>query len=210
MADIWTALTGLPHPSTAAEDTSSTVPIADLGSSLASTQISDTASIATGRTGTTIGGRRGLPGRPEVRQHKVTIQPVATGSNELYNLEKRTSAVVTAIRNFTLATPSAEAALVQSPDGRGISIKVPEASTPIFIPAHVATTATTDELAGAGGILALPKLQRLRRQWISLNRAYVGGNYDGVGGAGIKSEDAPDAFVRFLNAEFSGNDLEED
>lgn len=73
----------------------------------------------------------------------------------------------------------------------------------------MATTGTTDELAGAGGILALPKLQRLRRQWIGLNRAYIGGNYGGVGGGGIKSDEAPDAFVRFLNAEFAGEDLEE-
>lgn len=147
----------------------------------------------------------GLGQRPRVRQHQATSQPVATGSNELYAFEKRTSAIVTAIRNFTLANPSADAALAQSPDDRGIYIRVPEASIQIFIPAHVATSGTTDELAGAGGILALPRLQRLRRQWIGLNRAYLGRTH-GVESGGLKTDQVPDAFVRFLNAEFGGDE----
>lgn len=72
---------------------------------------------------------------------------------------------------------------------------------PVYVPAHVATSGTTDELAGAGGILALPRLQRLRRQWIALNRAYVQGAHASSKG-GLTAEQVPDAFVRFLNAEF--------
>lgn len=53
-------------------------------------------------------------------------------------------------------------------------------------------------------MLALPKLQRLKRQWIGLNRAYVGGNYD-RGKGGLSSEQVGDAFVRFLNADFAGD-----
>lgn len=148
--------------------------------------------------------RAGLP-RPKVKPHQATILPTATDPTALYSLEKRISAIINAIRTFTLSTPSAEAAVAQSSDGRGITIPVPEASSPVFIPAHVATGGTTDELAGAGGILALPRLQRLRRQWIGLNRAYIGQSH-GAGGGGLTMDQVPDAFVRFLNAEFSGDD----
>lgn len=185
--------------------------MADISASLSSTQISDTASVATARTGTGTTATRGPGGlgqRPKVKQHQATAQPAATGTNELYAFEKRTSAIVTAIRNFTLANPSAEAAVAQSPDGRGIYIDAPDSSIKIFVPAHVATTGTTDELAGAGGILALPRLQRLRRQWIGLNRAYIGRSH-GVEQGGIKPEQVPDAFVRFLNADFAGDAGEE-
>lgn len=205
IADIWTALTGIPHPSLQTESPSPN-PTPSLTSDQP-TQPSDTASIATlrtGLTGTTAGGR-GLPTRSRIKPHAATVQPAQTGTNDLYNLEKRTSAIVTAIRNFTLATPSAEAALAQSSSPDGISITVPESETPVFIPAHVATTGTTDELAGAGGILALPRLQRLRRQWIGLNRVA----YAGAGKlAAVKGEDVPGAFVRFLNAEFEGRVVE--
>lgn len=64
-------------------------------------------------------------------------------------------------------------------------------------------SATTDELAGAGGILALPRLQRLRRQWVGLNRAYVAQN-QGQGKGALSADQVGDAFVRFLNAEFAG------
>ena len=53
-------------------------------------------------------------------------------------------------------------------------------------------------------MLALPRLQRLKRQWIGLNRAYVG-NYAGGKGGGLKEEEVGGAFVRFLNAEFAGD-----
>ncbi|RJE21134.1 hypothetical protein PHISCL_06539 [Aspergillus sclerotialis] len=205
IVDIWTALTGIPHPSLQTESPSQN-PTPSLTSDQ-TTQPSDTASIATlrtGLTGTTAGGR-GLPTRTKIKPHAATVQPAQTGTNDLYNLEKRTSAIVTAIRNFTLSTPSAEAALAQSSSPSGISITVPESETPVFIPAHVATTGTTDELAGAGGILALPRLQRLRRQWIGLNRvAYAGGGRLGA----VKVDDVPGAFVRFLNAEFEGRNVE--
>jgi protein KTI12 len=118
-------------------------------------------------------------------------------------MEKRTTAVVNAIRAFTQANPSAEMALAQSTHQKGIAIEVPESSIPVLIPAHVATTGTTDELAGAGGILALPKLQRMRRQWISLNRRYIGHGH-GAGQGSLAIERVGDAFVRFLNHEFGG------
>lgn len=182
--------------------------MADISASLSSTQISDAASVSTARTQTSTTtrtpGKGGLVQRPKIKPHQATVQPAATGTNELYAFEKRTSAIVTAIRNFTLANPSAEAGLAQSRDPRGIYIDVPESSLPIFIPAHVATAGTTDELAGAGGILALPRLQRLRRQWIGLNRAYIGRTH-GVEQGGLKPEQIADAFVRFLNADFAGD-----
>ena len=117
-------------------------------------------------------------------------------------MEKRTTAVINAIRAFTQSTPSAEVALAQSDDAKGVSIAVPEVQTRVFVPAHVAATGTTDELAGAGGVLAAPKLQRLRRQWISLNRRYVGYGH-GVAQGGLAADQIGDAFVRFLNSSFA-------
>lgn len=198
IAEIWTALTGIPHPSTSTE-----TPVTTLTDALASSALlSDTASINTSATART--PRTAALQRPKIKPHQATVQPTATDSSALYAMEKRTSAIVTAIRSYTLTNPSAEAALAQSPDARGIAIPVPEASAPIFIPAHVATSGTTDELAGAGGILALPRLQRLRRQWIGLNRAYVGGSHASAVKGGLAPDQVGDAFVRFLNAEFAG------
>ncbi|PLB53408.1 putative RNA polymerase II Elongator complex associated protein Kti12 [Aspergillus steynii IBT 23096] len=200
IADIWSALTGIPHPSATEAPTEPSA----LASTFASTHISSGASVAGSlATTTTRAGGLGRP-RVKVRPHQATVQPVSMDSSALYDMEKRTSAIVSAIRSFTLSTPSAEAALAQGDNARGISIAVPEASTPVFIPAHVATTGTTDELAGAGGILALPRLQRLRRQWISLNRAYIAGGHaaNTAMSGGLVSGQVGDAFVRFLNAEF--------
>ncbi|GFG22207.1 putative nicotinamide N-methyltransferase [Aspergillus udagawae] len=199
IAEIWTALTGIPHPSTSAD---AETPVTTLTNALASNALlSDTASINTSATART--PRTAALQRPKIKPHQATVQPTATDSSALYAMEKCTSTIVTAIRSYTLTNPSAEAALAQSPDARGIAIPIPEASAPIFIPAHVATSGTTDELAGAGGILALPRLQRMRRQWIGLNRAYVGGHASAVKG-GLAPDQVGDAFVRFLNAEFAG------
>lgn len=207
IADIWSALTGIPHPSSAPPTDEPSA----LASTFASTHISaspSAPSIAGSLASTTTrGGALGRP-RVKVRPHQATVQPIATSSSALYDMEKRTSAIVSAIRSFTLTTPSAEAALAQSDSPRererGIRIPVPDASTPVFVPAHVASTSTTDELAGAGGILALPRLQRLRRQWISLNRAYIAGGHasNTAMAGGLGTGDVGDAFVRFLNAEF--------
>ncbi|CAK40307.1 uncharacterized protein An09g04530 [Aspergillus niger] len=177
--------------------------ISNLTSALNTTSLSSAASTTT----TTATPSTFRTNRPKIKPHQATALPAATDSTALYNMEKRTSAIVSAIRTFTLSNPSAEAALAQSQDGsssssgRGITIPVPEASMPVYVPAHVATSGTTDELAGAGGILALPRLQRLRRQWIALNRAYVQGAHASSKG-GLSAEQVPDAFVRFLNAEF--------
>ncbi|KAJ5116155.1 hypothetical protein N7456_000503 [Penicillium angulare] len=202
IADIFHALTGIILPSAEAPPTT---PMTDLTSSLENTNLSSAASVTTTRTSFTRSGRGGVPSRPKVVQHQATVQAISTDSGALYSMEKCTSAIVTAIRTFTLNTPSAELAVAQSSDGKGISIEVPESELKVFIPAHVATTATTDELAGAGGILALPKLQRLRRQWISLNRSYIGRRY-GSGDGGLAADQIGDAFVRFLNSNFGGED----
>ncbi|KAF4285256.1 hypothetical protein CNMCM8686_005120 [Aspergillus fumigatus] len=200
IAEIWTALTSIPHPSTSTEPET---PVTSLTSVLASSALlSDTASINTSATART--PRTAALHRPKIKPHQATVQPTATDSSALYAMEKCTSAIVSAIRSYALTNPSAEAALAQNPDARGIAIPVPEASSPIFIPAHVATSGTTDELAGAGGILALPRLQRLRRQWIGLNRAYVGVNHASAVKGGLAPDQVGDAFVRFLNAEFAG------
>lgn len=174
-------------------------------------QPSDTASVAyTIRTNAQGGGRLG---RPKIQPHQATILPSRTDSSALYSFEKRTSAIVTAIRNFTLSNPSAEAALAQAfsnttrTDDVGITISVPDASIPVFLPAHVVRAAPTDDLAGAGGILTLPRLQRLRRQWIGQNRTYIGTHANAVKG-GLGLDQVGDAFVRFLNFEFAGDTAE--
>ena len=189
-AAILSALTGLTRKSTTTEAT-----LPSLTTSMASTTLSDTASVATGATATT--GRTGVS-RPKVRQHLSTVQAPVSDSSALYGLEKRTSAIVAAIRSFTLGHPSVDAALAQSADG--IRIPVPDASEVVFIPAHVAIGGTSDELAGAGGILSLPRLQRLKRQWVGLNRAQVAQNY---GPGTLSLDQVGDAFVRFLNADFA-------
>lgn len=140
-----------------------------------------------------------MPSRPKIKPHQVTVQPAVTDPTALSIFEKKTSVVVSALRSFARTHPSAGSALAQSNDPRGITIPIPDTSTPVFIPTHIATSGTTDELAGAGGILALPRLHRLRRQWIGLNRAYVGQNQ---GKTSLTADQAGDAFVRFLNAEF--------
>ncbi|CAL5867971.1 uncharacterized protein PFLUO_LOCUS2194 [Penicillium psychrofluorescens] len=199
VADIFHALTGVQLPSAHTEAEESQ--ISNLAETLASSTISETASIATGTR--TVGRGGGVSTRPKVVQHQATAQAAATDPSALYAMEKRTSSIVAALRTFTQSHPSAEAALAQSSNNKGISITVPDASIPVFIPAHVATAGTTNELAGAGGILTLPRLQRLRRQWISLNRAYIGHGH-GVGQGGLTADQIGDAFVRFLNADLSG------
>ncbi|KAL2818882.1 chromatin associated protein KTI12 [Aspergillus granulosus] len=225
IADIWTALTGLPHPSTLSQTADEPSAVSQLTTALNSTSLSSAASTATGAT-TTQGGARSSLTRPRVaiKPHQATVLPTSTDSSALYNMEKRTSAIIQAIRSFTLSNPSAKAALAaaaaashlqlqsqshEDPDilptrqEPGIRIPVPESSIPVFIPSHIASASVTDDLAAAGGILALPRLQRLRRQWITLNRAYIAGPHAAVKGGALKEADVPDAFVRFLNADFA-------
>ncbi|KAL4737760.1 chromatin associated protein KTI12 [Aspergillus similis] len=216
IAEIWTALTGIPHPETQEKENT----ISELAASLTSTTISPSSAAST--TTTTPGAPRGgLSSRPRVaiKPHQATVAPATADSSALYNMEKRTSAIIQAIRSFTLANPSAKAALASSKQQQqaltlddenftrqeeGIRIPVPDSSTPVFIPAHIASGSVTDDLAAAGGILALPRLQRLRRQWISLNRAYIAGPHAAVkGGGGLREGEIGDAFVRFLNADFA-------
>ncbi|KKK20962.1 hypothetical protein ARAM_006422 [Aspergillus rambellii] len=213
IAEIWTALTGLPHPSTlsqtdqAPDDASS---ISTLAAALSLTSPTNLSSAASTTTAAPSGTRAAALQRPRIKPHQATVLPTATASSALYNIEKRTSAIVQAIRSFSLSNPSAKAALAQSqsakvrtrPGEEGITIVVPEASIPIFIPVHIASASTTDDLAAAGGILALPRLQRLRRQWIALNRAYVAGPH-ASGKGGLMDDQIADAFVRFLNADFA-------
>lgn len=92
-------------------------------------------------------------------------------------------------------------------DEEGILIVVPDATIPVFIPAHIVRSAPTDDLAGAGGLLTLPRLQRLRRQWISQNRTYTSMTHSQAKGV-LRADQIGDAFVRFLNFEFAGNTLE--
>ncbi|KAL2855002.1 chromatin associated protein KTI12 [Aspergillus pseudoustus] len=223
IAEIWTALTGLPHPSTLTQSPDEPSAVSQLTTALDSTTLSSAASTATGVT-TTQGGARSSLTRPRVaiKPHQATVLPTSTDSSALYNLEKRTSAIIQAIRSFTLSNPSAKAALAAASSQRptpqphedtdtdtftrqepGIRIPVPEATIPIFVPSHIASASLTDDLAAAGGILALPRLQRLRRQWITLNRAYIAGPHAAVKGGALKEADIPDAFVRFLNADFA-------
>ncbi|KAL4938757.1 chromatin associated protein KTI12 [Aspergillus oleicola] len=221
IAEIWTALTGIPHPSTL-NATEADTSVSNLTSSLESSTISP--SSAASMTTATPGGRGGLSTRPRVaiKPHQATVLPAAADSSALYNMEKRTSSIIQAIRTFTLSNPSAKTALASSIQSQrqefdatgirqeeGITIPVPDSKTPVFIPAHIALSSVSDDLAAAGGILALPRLQRLRRQWITLNRAYIGAPHAaGSGGGGLRGEDVGGAFVRFLNADF-GDEVEE-
>ncbi|RDW67332.1 putative RNA polymerase II Elongator complex associated protein Kti12 [Aspergillus mulundensis] len=219
IADIWTALTGVAHPETLEKEDS----VSDLTASLTSTTISPSSAASTTTARTSRGGFSTRP-RAVIKPHQATVAPAASDSSALYNMEKRTSAIVQAIRSFTLANPSAKATLASSKQQQqrssaddedfsrqeeGIRIPVPESTTPVFIPSHIASASVTDDLGAAGGILALPRLQRLRRQWITLNRAYIGAPHAaGKGGGGLKEADIGDAFVRFLNADF-GDEVEE-
>lgn len=229
--EIWTAATGIEieknFPPDAPE-TTTTSPIAallhtdpnnpspSLLTTAAAAQPSDTASIAyTIRTTNTQALNGGRLGRPRIKPHQATLLPTQTDSGALYNYEKKASAIVTAIRNYTSSTTSAEAALAQSTtrqgvkraDEEGILIVVPDATIPVFIPAHIVRSAPTDDLAGAGGLLTLPRLQRLRRQWISQNRTYTSMTHSQAKGV-LRADQIGDAFVRFLNFEFAGNTLE--
>lgn len=198
VADIFHALTGVVLPSAEAP---AVTPVSNLIESLASSNLSSAASTTTtGRTFT-----RGASARTKIIPHRATTQAATTDPGALYAMEKTTTAVVNAIRSFTQSNPSAEEALAQSKNPHGIAIDVPEASFPVLIPLHVATTGTTDELAGAGGVLAAPKLQRMRRQWISLNRRYVSHGH-GEKQGGLAADQIGDAFVRFLNSTIGGED----
>lgn len=150
--------------------------------------------------------------RPKIVPHQATMAPQTTDPNTLYALEKRTSEVVSAIRNYTLANPTAPRSLdtITGTDdaGNGLSIPIEGVKTPLFIPLATLAASPTEELAGAGGVLALPKLQRLRRQWVGLNRAVVGGGHGRQAGMVKDPEQVGEAFVRFLNAEFEGVEVD--
>ncbi|KAI1918608.1 kti12, chromatin associated [Ophidiomyces ophidiicola] len=149
--------------------------------------------------------RRSGFSRPKITPHQATVQPPTTDPNALYALEKRTSEIITHIRNFTQSHPSISVLGVSNTSDNsntpGISIHIPNISTPLFIPSSTLAASPTDDLAGAGGVLALPRLQRLRRQWVGMNRAYLGqGHGKGQGAMGM--EKVGEAFVGFLNGEF--------
>ncbi|OJD11852.1 hypothetical protein AJ78_07465 [Emergomyces pasteurianus Ep9510] len=197
--DIWTALTGIPVPKG-----KSTTDTPSLTTSISTSQPSINTTSTTGAS-----TRTTLP-RPKIVPHQATVQPATTDPSALHALEKCTSGIISALRTFCLENPSASGATATTASdtakhslGPGITISVPGAETPVFLPAAALASTPTDELAGAGGILALPRLQRLRRQWVGMNRAYLGqGHARGL--KGLETEQAGDAFVRFLNAEFEG------
>ncbi|KAI5289010.1 hypothetical protein KEM54_004570 [Ascosphaera aggregata] len=200
---IWTSITGSPAPTLSLE-TDSKTSATKIGESLPDSNQSPQA--PTDTTQRALPVRRVI--RPRVQQHQATIQPPATDSNALHALEKRTSEIVSALREFSLKQPSVTAALaacVEKNEGNddSIAIPVPNSGTPVILPAEVLAASTTDELAGAGSILSLPRLQRLRRQWVSMNRAYVGQGHGRATG-GLHVDQTGDAFVRFLNAQFEG------
>ncbi|KAL4875619.1 chromatin associated protein KTI12 [Aspergillus karnatakaensis] len=216
IAEIWTALTGLPHPSTLNENGSQEEidQISPLAEALTSITLSSAASTTTARTSNRPGSLQRPSGRLVIKPHQATLLPASTttASSALYSMEKHTSAIVSAIRSFTLANPSAKAALTSpthtsTQNGeKGLTIPVPHTETPIFIPSHIVLASVTDDLSSAGGILALPRLQRLRRQWITMNRAYIGGPHASSKGGGLKEDEVGGAFVRFLNADFGDDD----
>ncbi|KAK2754677.1 hypothetical protein FQN54_006810 [Arachnomyces sp. PD_36] len=193
--DIWSALTGTTIP----KPTSSTTDTPPTDSSTATTQPTDTPTPTT--TSTSTPSLRTLP-RPKIKPHQATVLPAATDPTALHALDKRTSSIISTLRTWTFSQPDPSA--TPDPTGVGITIPIPDVETPIFIPPAASAGASTEELAGAGGLLALPRLQRLRRQWVGMNRAYAA-----RGESGLAAEQVGDAFVRFLNAEFEGVDGDE-
>jgi protein KTI12 len=189
--EIWSAITGIsirkPQPPTLIAATATSKSPSDDPTN------TPTAPSTIGNTNRT---PRTTISRPKIKPHQATVIPAATDPTALYAIDKRTTTIISAIRAFTLENPSTSTADTQ---GTGITIRIPDVQTAVFIPPNAAAAAATDELAGAGGILALPRLQRLRRQWLGLNRAYIG---QGV----LAVDQVGEAFVRFLNAGFAGSE----
>jgi len=110
-----------------------------------------------------------------VKPHAATVAPLPTSANALQILEQSTQDVVAKLaawgRENGDSGGSAEV-------GEGEELEIPP-----------------------GESVGLPRLQRLRRQFVGIQRASVGGQ--GVGGLqpmGIRG-----AFVRFLDSEFGGD-----
>lgn len=194
--DIWTAVTGIPlqKPSIATEHS---LPANLSSSAPAPSDITSTAP----STATTAAPNQSRLVRPRIIPHQATVQPASTDPSALYALEKRTSEIISTLRTFSLENPTAPSNPAADPENPGITIPIPSTKTPVFIPSAALASTATEELAGAGGVLALPRLQRLRRQWVGMNRAYVGQGH-GRGQGALGGDQAGDAFVRFLNAEF--------
>ncbi|KAF3491035.1 RNA polymerase II elongator complex subunit [Arthroderma uncinatum] len=202
--DIWFAITG---QKTAKEEDQDS-PASGLFSSSEKAQATtgDTNTVAGAHTATTAakktGFQRPTSSRPKIVPHQATAQAPKTDPTALYAIEKTTSEVISTIRKFSLEnrTPPSSSSLT-NPQAPGITIPIPSTKTPIFIPASTLASAPTEDLAGAGGVLTLPRLQRLRRQWVGMNRAYAG-HGQGMGQGTLNQEEVGEAFVRFLNAEF--------
>ncbi|KAK2737956.1 hypothetical protein FQN57_007310 [Myotisia sp. PD_48] len=141
--------------------------------------------------------------RPKIIPHQATVAPAPTDPSALYAIEKLTSDIISVLRAFSLENRSSglTSTLLTDPSNPGISIPIPSTDTAVFIPSSTLAASPTEDLAGAGGVLALPRLQRLRRQWVGMNRAYAG-QRGGLGKTKLKQDELGEAFVRFLNAEF--------
>ncbi|KAK1148731.1 kti12, chromatin associated [Aspergillus melleus] len=98
VAEIWSAFTGIPYPSISETDNKPSI----LAPSFATTHISSTSSTADG-------SKAGFLAKTQIQPHQATMQPTSTSSFALYDMEKQTSAIISAVRTFTLFTPSAEA-----------------------------------------------------------------------------------------------------
>ena len=105
----------------------------------------------------------------KVKQHAATVQKPAVESNYLYDLDKTTQAVITAVVGWQRDRPGEEGGEVVI-DGVGEDKKV--------------------ELP-AGRTVSLPQLQRLRRQFIGLQRQHT-----------LPMGRVRELFVDFLNNSF--------
>lgn len=206
--DIWWSLTAIPapKPDSGTTATASQTPLTEAALQGRNNENDKNPTQASPAAPSTLTARRSI--QPRVIPHQATVQPTATDPGALQAYEKRTADVISALRAFTTKYPSIAAALaspdhaarVDGEDGLLISM-TPVCETSVFIPLTVLEAAPSDDIAGAGGILALPRLQRLKRQWIGLNRAYIGGRAAGSGKTGVSVNRVADAFVRFLNDE---------
>ncbi|KAF2838438.1 chromatin associated protein KTI12 [Patellaria atrata CBS 101060] len=101
-----------------------------------------------------------------VKPHQATVLKPATDQNYLYELDKTTSSITTHILTWQSDRPGET----------GLEIPIPDVSSPLTLPTSPVT---------------LPQLQRIRRQFITLNRQHA-----------LDKNRIAELFVEFLNDQF--------
>lgn len=119
----------------------------------------------------------GAPGTQKIiKPHAATVLTPATSADALYELDRKTQEVVARV---------VEWAKERGGNGQGGEVGIPGLEDRVVVP--------------PGAVVGLPRLQRLRRQFVNLNRASVG---QGNGVWDVRR--SGEAFVRFLNDQLEG------